>query len=173
MTKGRRKASATDTSSYVPAARTGKHELSGNPDSQETDTPSVVVRVVDGRVALPPKSAVLAVLREGRRILREVGWSPGVFAVGAEGHAWWMSSSDIKAYSLVGAIQTAAFGGIAAYHARRLLSKYVGDLVQWEQHPLRKKREVMRLLERAIDELEDRPPRRGGWSITVHSKGGQ
>lgn len=164
MTRGRRKAPATETSTYVAEARAGTPEVREKQERRVQNAPVVS----EGGIRPPSPMAIAAVLVEARRLLKEVGWCQREFAVDADGRPC-LFAERIVAYSLVGAIQSAADGGVAAYHARRLLTRHVGNLVQWEDHPLRKRGDVLRLIDRAVDELAPGRRRPGGWTVTVYA----
>jgi hypothetical protein len=108
---------------------------------------------------------VLRILRDARRLIHR-GWVQRNFDVGPDGHPSRDTGKEPIAWSLAGAIATAGDGGIHAENTRRLLRRLTGEfnLVAWNDFPLRTKREVLALLDRAIVECGGQP-HRGGWRV--------
>lgn len=99
------------------------------------------------------------------------GWCRGYFCVDADGRpSHYPDSGGPTHFSLVGAIRTAGEGRLVAEYALRTLRRLTSqhNLVDWNDHPLRTKADVLALLDRAIAEHGGHVPRgRGGWVISA------
>lgn len=132
-------------------------------------TASVVSRTLGG--ALPYKAletseqcaSALPVLKAAWVLVRR-GWCRAASSVDADGRE---NNQQPVAWSLYGAIKDASTG-INGEHARRIIRRLLleHDLVAWNNHPLRRKGDVLRLLERAVRVAEGRTQHRGGWVVT-------
>lgn len=102
------------------------------------------------------KQAALPVLRQARELVR-TGWCQGALSDGT------------GRYSLYGAVAT---GTVEAEYAREVLRLVLGewDIVAWNDHPARRKAEVVAALSRAVARA-GLHLRRGGWR--VYSGGAQ
>jgi hypothetical protein len=114
---------------------------------------------------------VLKVLRRARYLIYRDGWLQREFDI---------PPSDLamaRGWSLHYAIAEAAAGEDGRPHirvewTRRLIRKLTGhNIPEWNDHPLRTKRDVIALLDRAIELGGGRAPRSGGHHVS-HGPGG-
>lgn len=127
----------------------------------QTDNQSVTVPI-------PSQEAIVAVLRRAREIIRR-GWCRGYAWVDVDGRpSHFPEAGAPAAYSLACAVRTAADGKIAGEHALRTLRRLTGhhNLSEWNDHPLRVKRDVIDLLSLAVREHGGPMLRRGGWRLS-------
>lgn len=139
----------------TPARLSGYRKTSTTDPRPHVDNPTMAWAPESVEVQ---QSKGIEVLRLAR-VLISRGWCHHAMAVRLPG-------GDI-AYSLSGAISEAGEAGLVAEYARRILRKYIGEIGAWNDHPLRRKREVLALLDRCILEIGRGVARihRGGWSI--------
>lgn len=103
----------------------------------------------------PKRSEVLQVLLDAQEILRAGPFVRGCDGVDGNGIASHFSHcGDLVAFSLYGALKRADVKrkGLAAWYAQRLLTRLIHEssLVDWVNHPIRKKADLFSLLKRAI-----------------------
>lgn len=127
------------------------------------------VQRLQNAASVPPTEvadiAILRVLRETRRLVHR-GWVQRCFDVDVDGRPTRETGKDAIAWSLAGAIATAGQGSLDGERARQLLRRLTGEhnLVAWNDFPLRTKKEVIALLDRATVAAGGRP-HRGGWRV--------
>jgi hypothetical protein len=115
----------------------------------------------------PSQESILEVIRKASGLLR-AGWCRGFASVDAEGRpTHYPEAGPPAAFSLPCAVRAAADGGIVGEHAIRVLRRLTGthNLSEWNDHPLRTKRDVLDLLGLAMEACGGRRPRRGGWTV--------
>lgn len=145
----------------VSSGRNPYRVVAGRPNCLELYNP-------DGLGDFNVDSARLVLRRAYTLVMR--GWCRRHMAVDASGRStFWPEAGEPVAWSLLGAVKT---GDAAGYAAQQLLKRLTGsiDLQQWNDAPLRTKRQVLDVLSLAIGQCGGRAPRAGGWRIGRQSK---
>lgn len=105
---------------------------------------------------------ILVVLRAARWLLVLDGW--------AQPPAGWLGEA-LPGWTLDAAISSAGHSGIESEWTRHLIRKIIGhhNIPAWNDHVFRTKTEVLGVLDRAIEQMGGRAPRRGGWTVGVRT----
>ena len=122
-------------------------------------------------VPIPSEEEIATVLRRARELVRR-GWCRGFAAVDVDGRPSHISGAgEMVAFSLPAAVRAGSGGRLvdrlAAEYAIRSLRRLVGhhNLAEWNDHPLRTKRDVLELLAQAVQQHGGPRLRRGGWVV--------
>lgn len=101
------------------------------------------------------RARALPVLRQTLQMIRADGWCQGAMR------------DDKGRWSVYGAIAEAGEAMMPSEYAREVLREllWTHDVVAWNNRPERERREVIRILERAIRLCSTKRP--GGWSVTM------
>jgi hypothetical protein len=118
------------------------------------------------------ESSLLRVLQVARRLVAR-GWAQRVAWCDAEGRSTPGDMGPAVHFSLVGAIRTAAAGELVGEYALKAVRTVLGewDLNQWNDNPIRTRRQVVDLLDTCVQRAGGKPPRRGGWVLGARGAG--
>lgn len=119
------------------------------------------------------RAEVASLLAATRELFRDVRWSPAHLATDEDGRNVTLSGKGAVALSLKGALGVADQSPHMRVFqcAQHVLTAVLYEpFAPWEMHPLRARRDVVRLLQVAIRKLGGATPQlRGGWTVSHES----